>query len=286
MAITQKELDRREQLRAYAKNKGMRLAPKIVGNVEIINRERLDSLSDDDIYLISSNHVSQGDYFLAPFLFMINDKPFLRTVAGKNLNHPIIKRLVWDFEKWGALWHDRSKKASKVLMEYGRTVQEALQEGESVLVFPEGRRNRHPETGPEDFSKSFYRFVVRAQEEIREKPIKLVTMASVYDRRMEDGFFEKIDNSRGIGYFAWDVWAHARWRYFTPLAAKGKITVNFSEPRNLSDVQGEGDEKTKATRISDYTIQNMEKLLGEIRESRLTSRDLQEQRMPRGLVTG
>ncbi|RMD66094.1 1-acyl-sn-glycerol-3-phosphate acyltransferase [Candidatus Pacearchaeota archaeon] len=272
------------QINAEFAERGERELRKWVSELEIeVEAEREQYHTGPVVYL--SNHLSQLDYFVPKFAMLAVGLPFARAVAGDNLRHWVVRNLIYDFEKYGVLWHDRASR-KQGLESYVESLAECLASGESVLVFPEGGRNREARGNPREFKRGFFRVLLRAWQRAEEKSklardTKIACLACAYDSIPEEGFFDKIDR-HGFGtmqYYLWDALAHLKWRYFKN--PKARAIVRFDAPIALADLTSghlrHAKEREVAEVLSQFTrerITEIYELLNEKLESReLNARD-------------
>ncbi|MDP4039972.1 MAG: lysophospholipid acyltransferase family protein [Candidatus Pacearchaeota archaeon] len=262
-----------DSLCSYAESKkGTRYIHSLAPNLSVEGADNAKRIIGENPVLYAVNHQSMLDYFLPLWGVLGSGLPFARAIAGSNLNNWFVRTFLFDMAPWGVIWH--SKDDGRDMRGYMKAVIDAFGRGDSVLVFPEGTRNRHPEKGLAEFKTPFFRLVVSAQDRIDKerdsREIYVCPVACNYDKIPEDGFFERIDQPRTpIGrmkYYFWDFWAGFRWRHFVSEESKGNTIVRFGTPVALRDIAGEGNKYEKAERICEAVRGRLETLLSVIKE--------------------
>lgn len=233
-----------EKIKQRFHSQGQQFLYSLVDNLKV-NSEKANELKNSNSpVLYVANHRTSLDYFLPIYSILHENFPYPRTVAGTNLKHWLIKKTVFDFSEWGIFWVERGG--------FDRTlkkrVQEVYSQGESLLFFPEGTRNREQDLG--NFKTGLFKLVAEAQEKMKQNR-KVVCIKCEYENFPERDYYKKIDGHKRLGYYIWDAWAFLRWKYFE--RNKGTATIKFSKPKNLEELAEEGDSNQKVKNLAEKT---------------------------------
>ncbi|MBU0466194.1 MAG: 1-acyl-sn-glycerol-3-phosphate acyltransferase [Nanoarchaeota archaeon] len=233
----------------------------VASPIEAMNVDRIEGLKNSDatcLYVV--NHQTQLDYFVPNYFLLNEGYPYPRAIAGKNLDNLLMRNLVFDLNPFGVIWLDRENPSG--LRDYVKRVEQTFMQGDSILVFPEGQRNRRPELGLMDFKEQFFKLPLKAQEKM-DRPIYVCCIGLKYEKRMEERTFANGPLPKNnFVYYAEDVCAFLKWRYFTK---NKKVRINFSEPVKLLSLAGGGNRRQQAGKISRETRGIIEGLLRETR---------------------
>lgn len=121
-----------------------------------ININNIDEFDENNTYLIISNHKSNLDPMLLVYLFK---KPITFICKKELRSAPILG--AW-FEDVGCLFMDRenARQATKIISTGAKT----LEEGKSVLIFPEGTRVEEDKIG--EFKSGSFKLAIKSNVDI------------------------------------------------------------------------------------------------------------------------
>jgi glycerol-3-phosphate O-acyltransferase len=231
---------------------------RVVGAEDVLRRIRGNS-----VLFYDWNHQTQLDYFIPNAAILNEGLPYPRTIVGDNLNHWLFKKFMWNFQKYGVLWHKRDSQNG--MRDYVQAVIQTFNEGRAVSVFPEGGRNREIRGTPNDFLEGIFRVVLKAQEHLPQREILVCSSAIDYENIPERGYYDKIDKKgfRSFSYFFWDLVAYRRW--IKKEKKRGIATVKFGKPVPILELAGDGSMKERSRRVADKSVLKITEMLQEIR---------------------
>jgi glycerol-3-phosphate O-acyltransferase len=229
-------------------------------DVEVYGLDSVQEIKDKQI-LYFSNHISLADFLIEGYVIWNEKLPIPRFLAGENLNH-------WPFtnlwKKSGAISIDRNMKGHNYWGVFYDVVQEGLEKGESLLVYPEGGRSYSGELN-EKLKKGALKQVLKAVDNGAD--IFGVPIFMDYDNRIEERFLDRVRKNKierdehlkssisyrrkgdyimagwenisaGIHdrlYFGWDVFSFL----IRPFSQnKGNAKISFGEQFPLQDFKG------------------------------------------------
>ena len=253
----------REAAVDYAENGAEETLRRISSNVGLCGLDRLEGVSKDDRCLILFGHTAMKDYPLSQYALIKAGLPPTRVVGGMNLDNWLFRAMFGlDFSKFGMYWHDKGCNLRDFERDNFSIIRKLLERGESLAEFPEGTRNRHPENGPLIFKKGFIRGFLAAQDELGFDG-KLICAAMYHEKIPERQFYWLTDGGRkgDLRYYLGDLFAYLNGRLMTD---KGASYINFGFPKSLRKVAEEGDLKRRASRVSEFSREEVRRLYEEV----------------------
>jgi 1-acyl-sn-glycerol-3-phosphate acyltransferase len=210
--------------------------------------ENLATTKDEQTIYVS-NHKSQLDGLMEGKLIFETRKPhdFAHIVAATNMNLSLFKLIGYDLSKINFCWIDRDGfNDSDYQKMWSREVSQKLREGDSFLVYPEGKRIQNQEDAIGKMQNGFLREVISSGSDPLISPL-----AICYDHVYEKPFYPL--QNWGRDHFMPLYYLGCALPVFTHPFTKrsdGGVYINFSQPKRLSDVLG--NQKNKLGRLKDF----------------------------------
>lgn len=197
----------------------------------------------DSMVMVVATHRSQTDYFLLGWLLYNNGVPYLRIAAGDNLTgFPFIGKR---FRAFGAFSVRRDMAFRKsYVRQLCLDVVNMMENGEPILVFPEGGRSYGG--GTMEMKGGILMSGILAQARNPDKKVLLLPCAVSYEHLPELPYFEMLRKgkemrkkqsnvvSRLVGipfYFGADIIAFVKFILETRLGIKrGEVFIDFGTP--------------------------------------------------------
>jgi len=239
-------------------------------NVVVSGKENLSS-ERQRIYL--ANHLSHMDYALIWLLSHRDGFKMPVIAAGKNLDLRLFRMIGFDFGRLGGEFIDRELLSNgngsfSDRRDVYRRFRNIVSGGEDLLVFPEGGRNYHAEEG---VMNSFYEGILRAALSGADVDrTDLVLLAFDYDRKVEDGFLDKIERHRkdkNWRYYFWDAAAYASHFAGRQFCDRGDAYVSVGSPRKIGEIfPARAGMEQRVGAVRDYSVGGIRELYEGIRK--------------------
>jgi glycerol-3-phosphate O-acyltransferase len=155
-------------------------------NVNVEGIENVQNVGDKQLFFVS-NHLSLADFLIQGKVLWQSGVPVPRYIAGENLDKFPFGKL---WRKCGAYYFDRdAKRDNGYMAAYDEEIKAGLRNGENLLVYAEGGRNRGD--GISRIQSGTIGQVLDVVDEGNE--IWTVPCFIDYDKTIESGVFEKVD---------------------------------------------------------------------------------------------
>jgi hypothetical protein len=221
--------------------RGESIVHRFVDDIDVVGADVLAKIPRDRPYLILGNHQTVSDLFTFPYVLLREGLPH-RTIAKSGL-----RKIKWlfDFEPWGAIWHDQSAKNRDAFKQHTQILAETFQARESLLCFSEGSRSFTTDEEPAEFKLAFSGVVFNACKYL-EIPLEVICMTAKYKSIPELTFgtsrYEMVQNflrNAGIAYWISPLKRH-----------RGIARISISRPYSIQELAGNG---SKHQQKEDFT---------------------------------
>jgi 1-acyl-sn-glycerol-3-phosphate acyltransferase len=221
-----------EYAKRYSKRFGNFATSRFVDRIEVTGLENLAGLSHERSYVYVGNHQTVGDLFGPHHVILDNGLPSPRTVAKESLRKV---KPIFDFEKFGIIWIDRSAKKRSDLGNFTSLIADTFRDNESLWIFPEGTRSKTFDQEPMEFKPGSFGTILDASEIAGVRP-DIICVAMKYDfipegifGTSQNSFIQKIISAVEIAY------------WISPLnAGRGAVRIAFSRPYTIAELAGDG----------------------------------------------